>query len=44
MEVAGKLQKDMVSKIKEFVNLVEKIKVERKKCLAHLGFKREVGC
>ncbi len=40
LEVAEKLQREVVSRIREFVALVEKIKVERRKMIQHVWVSR----
>jgi len=40
LEVAEKLQKEMISKIKDFLTLVEKVKVERRKRVQHVWISR----
>jgi sugar-specific transcriptional regulator TrmB len=40
LEVAGKLQKEMISRIKEFMTLVEKVKIERRRRIQHVWVSR----
>ena len=40
IEVVGKIQKDVLGRIREFVTLVEKVKVERRKRVQHVWVSR----